>query len=120
VLLIAIAVTVISCTHSPQVSTPALPATVSFKNDIIPVFTAYCLGSGCHSSPNAAANLDLTDSVAYVQLFHKNDIDTINPPNSFLYETMNTTGTPMPPSGRLSNYDVAIVLKWIQQGAKNN
>lgn len=111
-----------SCTHNNLDTTPSLPAVVSFRNNIMPLFSANCLGSGCHSGSNSVNGyLDFsTDSLAYTDLFKRGDVDTTTPASSFLYQTMNTTGSPMPPSGRLSNYDVSLVLKWIQQGAKNN
>ena len=112
---------VASCVHKPESTVPALPDTVSFQQDIIPLFSANCLGSGCHSGASPAAHLDLTADSAYAQLFRKKDVDTtVAAAQNFLYQTMNSTATPMPPSGRLSDYDVNLVLKWIQQGVRNN
>ena len=97
-----------------------LPDTVSFQTHILPVFRANCSIPGCHSGGSPSGNLNLSDSVAYDRLFAKHEIDTLNPPKSILYIQMNSTGTPMPPTGRLGDYEVELVLKWIQQGAKNN
>jgi len=116
--LMAVATAFFSCTHKAYEK--PLPATVSFSNDIEPVFTSDCNGSGCHSTAYHAANLDLTPDSAYIQLFRKKDIDTTNPSQSTLYLQMASVGTPMPPTGKLDDYYVNLVLKWIQQGAKNN
>jgi hypothetical protein len=111
-----------SCTHNSLQQLQGNGSdTVSFSKNVMPIFTNYCLGSGCHSSADAAAGLDLsTDSAAYATLMKKNDINTANPTQSFLYQTMNTNATPMPPSGRLSDTYVNTVLKWLEEGAKNN
>ena len=95
-----------------------LPSTVSFHQHIIPMFNQYCNNGGCHSNPG---HLILTDSLAYSSLFSRQDLDTINPPEqSVLYVSMNSVQPAMPPTGRLSDYNVALVLKWIQQKAKDN
>lgn len=97
-----------------------LPDTVSFQTDILPLFNTQCSITDCHAASHPAANLNLSAAAAYMQLFVKHEIDTIQPTNSLLYIQMNSSGTPMPPSGRLSDYDVALVLAWISQGAKHN
>jgi len=96
-----------------------LPDTVHFATDILPVFSAYCTTSGCHSGSTPAAALDLTPVKAYKGLFRKNhlEVDTVQPDLSVLYIEMNTE---MPPSGKLSQYNIQLVYKWIQQKAKNN
>jgi hypothetical protein len=99
---------------------PALPAVVSFHQHILPLFHANCALSGCHNGLNPNVHLNLTDSVAYKQLFVKHEIDTINPSNSFLYQQMTSTGTPMPPTGKLSDYDIKLVLKWLNEKAPDN
>lgn len=95
-----------------------LPAVVSFSQDIIPIFNTACNTSGCHSGTSPAGNLNLSANVAYRQLFFHHDVDTINPNSSILYIQI-ASGT-MPPSGKLSDYDIGLVQKWIQQKAKNN
>ena len=116
--LFALATTFSYCTHNPFEK--QLPETVSFRGDIIPIFTNDCNGSRCHSTASHVGNLDLTPDSAYIQLFKKKDIDTTNPSQSTLYLQMASVGTPMPPAGKLDDYYVNLVLKWIQQGAKNN
>ncbi|MCF8308491.1 MAG: hypothetical protein K9I68_05725 [Bacteroidales bacterium] len=87
---------------------------VSFENDIIPVFDANCNSSGCHG----AGEFDpvLTPENAYDNLFAGDYIDTVNPQNSPLYESIT--------SGSMEEYtapgDAEIILLWIEQGAKNN
>lgn len=102
-----------SITPAPE----SLPAEVSFKNDIQPMFTLYCSISGCHSGTKPAAKLNLTTSYAFSNLFSKKMIDTITPAQSRLYTSLSS---PMPPWAKLTSYDTDLILKWIQQGAKNN
>ena len=109
--------------HCKKVSAPIdchLPATVSFSHDILPIFNASCSTSGCHTSPSPKASLNLSAGVAYSQLFAKSEVDTLNPEKSLLYYHMNSFSGPMPPSGRLDNCTIKLVLRWIDQKAKNN
>lgn len=113
-----------SCKHIPE-STPCentLPETVSFKNNILPLFDAYCNTSGCHSGGSPKGNLNLEDSVAYASLMKPGSgyINTSVPNFSGLYVQMNSTNLPMPPAGLLDECKRNLVLRWIQQGASNN
>ena len=95
----------------------------SFSNEIIPIFTTNCIS--CHN-PGA---VDLRAVTVYDALvtnaspFNKY-IDTLNPSNSLLYLKLTKSSPPsggmMPPSGLLSTSSTDLVLKWIQEGAKNN
>ena len=109
-----------SCTKVVADLERPLPDSVYFHADLIPIFNSNCALSGCHNAATHSANLNLNASTAYLQLFAKHEIDTITPTNSMLYIRMHALSNPMPPTGRLNNYDVALVLKWIQQKAKNN
>ena len=94
--------------------------TVSFQKSIAPIFEAHCVS--CHSGSNASGNLNLEASVAYQNLSDPKSgyLDTINPTYSLLYASMISTSNPMPPNGKLDNCTTDLILKWIQQKAKNN
>ncbi|MES2591183.1 MAG: hypothetical protein V4608_04810 [Bacteroidota bacterium] len=98
------------------------PETVSFSGDIQPVLNTHCAVSGCHSGSSPAGNLNLEPSVAYVQLMNNSSgyVDTITPIYSVLHASMNSSSDPMPPTGKLDKCTVDLILKWIQQKAKNN
>jgi len=87
---------------------------ISFKNDVIPIFNNSCNSSGCHG----AGDFDpvLTPESAYQNLMGLNQVDTTNPENSVLYESITT--------GSMKEYasptDAEIILTWIEQGAENN
>ncbi|MEO8762170.1 MAG: hypothetical protein ABI388_11620 [Bacteroidia bacterium] len=100
-------------------STQPLPAVVSFSQHIVPVFNASCNSSGCHSGSSAAAGLNLLSSVAYQQLFSKHEIDTVNVNSSNLHIEVASGAMPKG-SNKLSEYNINLIQKWIQQKAKNN
>ena len=109
-----------ACTHIKMDC--ATPTTVSFSQDVVPIFNKNCNTSGCHSGTSPSGNLNLEASVAYAQLTRKGKgyIDTLTPQYSVLYASMNATTNPMPPNGRLDNCTLALILKWVEQKAKNN
>lgn len=113
-----------SCTYTKweQPPTCVLPDTVSFSKDIVPVFTAYCSVSGCHSGSSPAGGLNLSAQFAYQELIKSGSgyVDTIDPAYSILYATMNNSANPMPPTGKLDDCSLDLILKWIEQKAKNN
>ncbi len=118
--LVVIAAITPSCKHDPVQALQTKVDSISFKNQIQPIFTASCAIPDCHEGANPSAHLDLSAGVAYSQLFAKNEINITNPPSSFLYTAMTSVGTPMPPTGNLPDASLSLVLHWLQQGAKNN
>ena len=98
------------------------PETVSFSKDLIPLFNQNCNTAGCHSGNAPAAGLNLEPATAYSQLLKKSAgyVDTVHPQFSILYSQMSSASTPMPPTGNLDQCKLDIVMKWIQQKAKNN
>jgi hypothetical protein len=97
---------------------PEITRTVSFSQDIIPIFNESCNLSGCHSS--GGQKPDLTEPNAYNSLATGGYVDKSTPENSLLYlKVSGQKGTPMPPSGVNKEY-AALILAWIKQGANNN
>jgi hypothetical protein len=108
-----------SCKKSVYV-VPQVPDTVSFSRHIIPMFNQYCNNPGCHTGSQPQGDLDLSPVIAYQQLKSKSMLDTLHPDNSLLYAQMNSSTKPMPPSGKLDTFYLKEVLRWIEQGAKDN
>lgn len=101
-----------------SVDAPTITRTVSFAQDIIPIFNKSCSLSGCHATGGQTPNL--TQANAYNSLIIGNYIDKNNPENSVIYLKMTgKRGTPMPVSGVNPDY-AALILAWIKQGANNN
>ena len=98
-------------TKTPEVPTPD---TVSYSLNIQPIWDASCNMSGCHSSSGWDPKLSADKS--YNELINNGFINTACPSESELYNSMKT-GAMAQYSNSTNN---ALVLKWIQQGAKNN
>jgi hypothetical protein len=98
-------------------STPAVvtcsPDTVYFNQTILPLITSNCAMSGCHDAISHKEGVILTD-YTHIRAYSS----TTNPAGSTLYRSI-VTGY-MPPKGPLSSTQMASILKWMQQGAKNN
>jgi hypothetical protein len=113
-----------SCTHDKvePVVNCNLPSTISFKHDIMPVLNTHCNTAGCHSGPSPTGNLKLDSVNAYTQLLAPGHgyVDTINPAFSIFYNQINASSKPMPPNEKLDECSKQLILKWIQQHAKNN
>ena len=92
--------------------------TVTFSQDILPIFNNSCAVSGCHVSGGQVPNL--TPANAYNSLTIGNYLDLNSPEKSLIYLKMSgQKGTPMPVSGINKDYN-ALMLAWIKQGGKNN
>ena len=100
---------------------PVVTKTVSFKKDLIPLFTKNCALGGCHNEGGKAPVL--TDKKAYESL--KGDADYINiakPAESEVYLFLTGKNSPAMPMGAATNPGNlnAYFLSWVKQGAKNN
>jgi len=91
-----------------------LPETVSFAGDILPVFNKSCNMSGCHAQGGTAP--DLTAANAWIDLAQRGMINVQTPQQSLLYTSV-ATGSMKKFSTEANN---ALILKWIEQGARNN
>lgn len=98
-------------TKTPDVPTPD---TVSYSLNIQPIWNASCNMSGCHS--NNGWDPILTAEKSYNELMNNGWVNIAVPTDSEIYKVIKT--------GSMSQYsnsaNNALVLKWIQQGAKNN
>jgi hypothetical protein len=117
-----------SCKHLPEelniipnnkdttkvpVKRPCSPDTVYYQKDIQPIFSANCTGSGCHSGSSPADNLDLS---SFAKARSTSKIKPYDSDGSKVYQAL-TDG--MPPAGPLSSDKIALIKKWIDQGAKD-
>lgn len=114
----------LTATLTIEVTAP--PAGVSFSQQIIPIFTANCVG--CHGG---TANLFLTSSQAYDNLVNVPaqtgscaGVMRVAPGNSSqsaLYLRVNgMCSERMPQGGSLSQNEIDLIRSWIDQGALNN
>jgi len=85
--------------------------TVSFKQDIFPIFQAKCSIKGCHGKDG------MPGLVRYTR--HSN----IQPNAKRIKKSIHSRVAPMPPKDanlKLTEEEVAILTKWIDAGAPDN
>lgn len=97
-------------------------ATVSFRQDIIPIFQAHCAISGCHTGSNPTGYLKLDSAVAYADLQSGSYFHAGQANYSILYNQVTGGGGAriMPPTGQLPDSLTNRIYCWIQQGAQDN
>ncbi len=98
---------------------------VSFANDVQPIFTQNCVS--CHPS---SGNLDLRPGQSYDNLvnvpasgYNGTRVVPNEPENSILYKKIDGSGaygSNMPLGGSLSQAQINTIKQWIQEGALNN
>jgi uncharacterized membrane protein len=108
--------------EGPFIRPPKEPdlSVVHFSTDIQTVFNSYCVS--CHTDRHPKLNLLVCCSYAELTAtgFSAPYIDTVTPTNSLLYKHVNGQSYIMPPSGKIPDEEIDKILKWIEQGAKNN
>ncbi len=119
-MMVSIGLTVTSC-YNDQLPAVPLPAEVSFAKNMQPLFNKNCIG--CHNGAQAP-NLTVGNSYAALTTLNKDGeyfVTAGDAAGSILYQAMIGKGAPqMPANGALSASKLAIVEKWINDGAINN
>lgn len=112
-LLLLILTFISSCEYekTEPLDTNDLPEVVSFSDHIQPIFNENCVK--CHGGSTSP---DLSEGNAYFDLTSGSYIDNNNPENSYLYQKI--SGGSMAPYA--DDYERALILKWIEQGAEDN
>lgn len=102
--------------------TMGIPDTVSFSRDVAPLLAANCATQGCHTGTSPEGNLNLEASFAYAQITRKSKgyLDTLNPKRSVLYNSLTSPDNLMPPSGKMEDCKIDLIMKWMAQRAENN
>jgi hypothetical protein len=103
---------------TPSVNT-CNPDTVYFASQILPLMVSSCAMSGCHDVISKKDGVIMTDYTNIMKIVKAND-----PNGSKLYKSLIDTDLedrmPMSPIPPLNQTQIALVYKWIEQGAKNN
>ncbi|MGL5890901.1 MAG: hypothetical protein ACRC3B_13495, partial [Bacteroidia bacterium] len=103
------------CKHEP-----VLPEReVSFAAEILPIIQTSCQHDGCHGTSNTSRFSLLN----YDDVLEKGKVEAGDAEKSKIYTIV--TGRedqimPLPPYPALSKRQTALLLVWIEQGAKNN
>ena len=100
-----------------SILSPQTPTGVEFGRDVLPLLRQNCVGCHGPSQQNAGLRLDRRSSVFKVGTRR---IVPGSAENSFVYHrlTGSVYGPQMPPSGPLRPGQIAIIKRWIEQGAE--
>lgn len=90
---------------------------LTFNEQILPIFTSNCAGSGCHNAQHKAADLDLSNYNGIMQ-----GVVSKHPLLSSVYTTIkgNNPQMPIAPYSKLKSKDVELIKLWINMGAPNS
>ncbi|MDX2248048.1 MAG: c-type cytochrome domain-containing protein [Bacteroidia bacterium] len=96
------------------------PDTVYFERDVLPLLISNCAKSGCHDQASAQDGVILAN---YASVMSTGEVIPSNPGESDLYKAITETDLedimPPLPNTQLSQDQIALVSRWISQGAKN-
>jgi mono/diheme cytochrome c family protein len=100
-------------------ATPATP-TVSFSGQVAPLFEANC--QVCHNQNSAMAGWDSTSYQSVITTGNNGPVVIAGDvTNSILAQRVSgSEGAVMPPSGKMSDEEIQIILDWIAAGAPEN
>jgi hypothetical protein len=120
-----------ACTHDPVMEvvpdpveedmsgTPCDPDLVYFERDILPVLRSNCAKSGCHDAASHQEGIVLDN---FQNVMASGVIKPFDTNDSELYEVITETDPdkimPEPPNQPLNANQIALIAKWIEQGAK--
>ncbi|MBK03738.1 MAG: hypothetical protein CL920_29650 [Deltaproteobacteria bacterium] len=90
------------------------PTTISFSTDVYPILNASC---SCHQSGTGGLKFGNVSETFTNLAGH---ITAGDPDTSNLIKRMESSASPMPPSGKIGQTDIDKIRNWICQGAKNN
>lgn len=92
---------------------PAVSDTVCFNTEVLPLYVSYCASSGCHDVTTHREGI-ITTSYGYI-------MNGIRPKNASGSPFYTIIGNGMPPKShaQLSSTQLAVIKKWIDQGALN-
>jgi hypothetical protein len=115
---------IVQCRHEPEngqiTGNPCHPDTVYFQRDILPLLNSSCAKAGCHDAASAMDGVILDN---YASVMATADVRPGNPNGSDLYEVLvedrPEKRMPPPPLDPLSSEQIAMIRKWILQGAKD-
>lgn len=127
ILVFSVSFLMITCKHPipedqaaniPTISANCNSDSVYFVNEIQPLINSSCATSGCHDARTRAEDVELT---SFTKI--RNYVVPFNAGGSKLYKVIVKTGgerMPPPPMPAFTSAQVAKLVKWINQGARNN
>ncbi len=94
--------------------------TTYFVQQVLPIFQSSCAMSGCHNCTTHKKGLILD---SYNGILSTGGINVNNPTSSSVYRAMTNSGDenmPPYPAAPMTSTQLALISKWIGQGAKDN
>ncbi len=110
-LLVAITFIHFGCKHDPP-----LFSNICFESEVLPIFQNNCTNSSCHNQQDRIADIVLTtfDNIMAA------GIKPHDAKGSKVYKAITGGGeSAMPPKGKLTGTQIALIYSWIQNGAEN-
>ncbi len=111
-------------TDTAGVNTPCDPNTVYFNRDIQPLLTSYCSvpksatnAKGCHDGITKKEGVNLSN---YTDIINTGEVRAFKPSSGKMMESILKGEMPEINWPQLSAAQIALLQKWITQGAKNN
>ena len=92
---------------------------VYFEQDVLPLIISNCAKSGCHDAITHEEGYNLT---SYANIMNSGIVRPNRPDNSKLIKVLTEDGDdamPPYPNQRLTQAQIALLTKWINQGAKD-
>ncbi len=103
-----------------SVGTPCDPNVVYFDQQVLPILRSNCAKAGCHDAASHEEGVILD---SYSNVRNTGKIKLNDPTQSEIYEVITETDPdkimPPPPNLPLNAQQKALILQWIQQGAKD-
>lgn len=104
------------------VAQPCDTSMVYFQSDILPILVGNCAFAGCHDPISAEHGLIMTSYEGLTA--HGGTVVPYNLDKSELYEKITeddlSDRMPPPPNAALTQTQISLIAKWIEQGALNN
>lgn len=99
---------------------PCDPDSVYFETDVLPILVSNCAKSGCHDVTSHQEDVVLNN---YSNVMQTGDVSPFSLGSSDLYEAITETDPedrmPPPPNTPLTQAQIQIIAKWINQGAQD-
>lgn len=102
-------------------SQPCSPDSVYFQTQVFPLLVSNCTQSSCHNAMDRADGVDLSSYLKLISTVEK--VSNTNWSKNELMEVLlESDPDKRMPYGRpaLAQSQIALIQKWVQQGAKNN
>src|SRR5689334_11119709 len=99
---------------------PSVEHPISYRKQVAPIFAASC--NACHGGPNPQSAFNLTTFAGLMKGGRRGKAITPGDPvKSLLVQYVNGTKQPrMPIGGQLKADEIALITRWVKEGAKSD